>query len=151
MKSPVRKYLPWLLVLVIPLWMGAAIMETLDTRLLEREGVPVVGRMESPHWSATKNKGRRLRFDAVWTHEGREYRGEFSLPSEKGFQFMDKDGNIRETRLDMHYAPSKPSVASIDLQPPDPWWVGVIIGCVGLCLLCGVVWFLIREWRRPKK
>lgn len=149
MKLPIKKILPWLLLVLVPLWIGAAVMELLDARLLEREGVPTVGRMESPQWSATNRGGRRLRFVAVWSHNGQDHRGEFSLPSEKGFQFMDNDGNVRATRLEMHYAPSKPQVASIDLQPPDPWWVSVILACVGLCVLCGVVFYLIQQWRHP--
>lgn len=149
MNLPIKKYLPWLLLILIPVWIGAAVMELLDARLLEREGVPTIGRMESPHWSATKRGGRRLRFEAVWSHNGQDFRKEFSLPFEKGSQFVDNDDKVRETRLEMHYVPSKPQVASIDLQPPDPWWVSIILACVGLGVLCGVVYYLIQQWRRP--
>ncbi len=147
--STIQKYLPWLLLVVIPMWIGAVVMEILDARLLERERVPVIGHIESQRWITGKKGGHRLLFDAVWTHEGKEYRKEFRIPREKGNLFADADGNLFESRLEMHYAPSKPGVASLDIQPPDPVWVSVIIACVGLCVLCGVVYYLIQHWRQP--
>lgn len=150
MKTPIQKIWPWVLVVAIPLWLIAVVGELRDAQLLEREGVPTVGHMEAPHWNAGTRGGRRLRFDAVWSHAGQEYRREFSLPLENGQNFADKDGNLIESRLEMHYAPSKPEVASIDLVPPDPIWVSIILACVGFCVLCGVVVYLIRLWRRPQ-
>ncbi len=139
------RVLPWLLVVVIPMWLIAVVTEILDARLLERERTPVVGRMEKAEWIHGRKSGDRLMFDAVWTHEGKEYRKEFRLPYAKGMQFMDKEGRVFETQLAMHYAPSKPEVGELDIMPPDPVWVSIIIACVGFLVLCGVVGFLIYE------
>ena len=141
---------PWLLLIVVPLWLAAAVGELMDTRLLETEGVPAWGRMESAKWVAGRRGGRTLAFDAVWEHAGREYRQSFSVSSAVAEQYVTRDGQVLETKLELRYAPSKPELVSIAIQPRDPLWVSIIIACVGLAALIGVIAFLIYDWRQRK-
>jgi len=141
---------PWLLLIVVPMWLAAAVSELLDARLLENEGVPAWGRMESAKWVAGRRGGRTLAFDAVWEHEGREYRQSFNVSSAVAERYVTRDGQVLETKLELRYAPSKPELVSIAIQPRDPLWVSIIIACVGFSVLCGVIIFLIHDWRQRK-
>lgn len=114
---------------------------------LPGEGVPISGHVESPEWIYLKRGGHTLKFDAVWSHDGQEYRREFKIPRAEGSKHVDEAGTIFQPQIAMHYVPSKPSVGWVDVYPRDPWWGGLIIACVGFIILCGVVYFLIQEWR----
>ncbi len=151
MKFSFRRIWPWLVLLAIPLWLAAVAGELLDARLLEKEGVAVTGRLESPEWVTGRGGARRLSFEAVWSHEGRELRRGFIVPAVVGEKFVDRDGRLIEPRLEMRYAPSQPEVAELVEMPPDPVWVIVLIACVGFSVLCGVIVFLIMDRRKSKR
>jgi hypothetical protein len=140
-----KKHWPWLLLIFIPLWMIAVIGELMDARLLQNEGVTVEGKITSAQWFAGRRGGRHLTCNVVWNYGGREYSKEFKLPSHLGVNYADKDDNLHETRLEVLCAPSKPEVAALLIMPPDPVWVSVIMACVGLCVVSGVIWYLIHS------
>ena len=95
--------------------------------------------------------GRALAFDAVWSHDGHDFRRHFKVPASIVEQFTDKTGRVMNSRLAMHYVPSKPEVASLDILQPDPLWVSLSVACIGFCVLCGVVIYLISTYRRQRK
>ena len=74
----------------------------------------------------------------------------FSVSSAVAEQYVTRDGQVLETKLELRYAPSRPELVSIAIQPRDPLWVSIIIACVGLAALCGVIAFLIYDWRQRK-
>ena len=147
MSSPLRKVWPWLLLLAIPLWLIGVIGELRDAWQLEKQGVAVTGRLEKPEWQKSR-RSRVLDFDAVWQFESREYRGRFRLAEDEAAPLLDSAGQIAGTRLEMRCVPSRPELASVTLHPADPWWVQLILACVGLALLVGVILFLLSERRR---
>jgi hypothetical protein len=145
------RYVPWVLLVLLPLWLAAVAGELLDARLLQNEGVATVGRLEKPEWYSRRGGARSLAFEAVWSHEGREYRRAFNLPAADGEKFVERGGQIVESKLAMRYVPSKPELASLEVQPPDPVWVSVIIASVGLCAFAGVIVFLIYDYRNRRR
>lgn len=126
------------------LWLIAVAGEIWDARLLETDSVNVAGRIEAPHWEMSRRGGLRLVFEAAWSFEGQEHRGQFNLPEVKALPFVSRDGTILESRIEMRCARSKPQVAALAIQPPDPVWVTLIIACVGLCILVSVGWYLTK-------
>lgn len=150
MKSKPKFRWSWLLLIAIPLWLVGVVGELMDTRLLETDGVHALGRMESAKWVPGRRGGRSLDFEAVWEHGGREHRKSFNVPAAVGEPFVTPDGQVLETKLALRFVPSKPELASLAIQPPDPIWVGIMLACVGFTVLCGVIAGLIYDWRRRK-
>ena len=150
-KLSLKRLLPWLLLLLIPLWLTAVLSELQDARTLENEGVAATGRMESPKWLKGRGSRRSLSLEAVWTHEGREYRKAFNLPHEAGLKLVDEQGRPVVTQLDLRYVPGRPELAALTAAPPDPVWASIVIAAVGFCLLCGVIVFLLRDWQSRRR
>jgi len=148
-----KKHWPWLLLIFIPLWLIAVMAELQDARLLENESATVEGRIVSAKWFASRRGGRVLACNVAWSYQGREYSQEFRLPRDLGADYADADDNLTATRLDVRCARSKPEVAALVIMPPDPVWVSVILACVGLCVVSGVIWFLVHSgfWAKPPR
>lgn len=144
--TSLKKLWPWLLLVLVPLWLVGAVGELRDARLLEQEAVQVSGTIASARWSQ-RRAGRMLDIDVDWPHEGRLVHGSFSLPSQAGLAYADEDGRVTQPTIEVRYARSKPQVAALLIQPPDPAWVSAILAGVGFCVVSGVVGFLILEWR----
>jgi hypothetical protein len=146
-KRSFKRLLPWLLLLLIPLWLVAILSELQDARALENESVVTTGRMESPQWLHGRRGRKSLSLEAVWTHEGKEHRKAFNLTHDAGLKLVDEEGRPLVTQLPMRYVPARPELAALDAAPPDPVWVSIVIACVGFCALTGVIVFLIRDWK----
>ena len=152
MSSSLRRFWPWALLVAIPLWLIGVTGELRDAWQLEKQGVTVTGRLENPEWK-TSRRTRVLDFEAVWLWEGKEFRAPFRLSGEEAAPLLDAEGRVAETRLEMRCVPSRPGLASVALHPPDPWWVQLILACVGLTILGGVTAYLWKQRRaaRPRR
>jgi len=138
-----KKFWPCLLLMILPLWLIGVVSELLDARLLEKEGVPVMGTITEAQWRHSPKSGRTLGINVSWRHAGYGYQGSFSLPSQVGFDFADEEGKLLQPQIEVRYARSKPQLASLAVLPPDPVWVSLIVGSLGFCVITGVVGFFI--------
>jgi len=142
--NTLKKHWHWLLLIFIPLWLIGVMAELQDARLLENESVTVEGKIASAKWHASRGT-RTLACNVAWSYQRREYSQEFRLPSTLGSKYADADGNLTATRLEVRCARTKPEVAALVIMPPDPVWVSVLLACVGLCVVGGVIWFLVHN------
>lgn len=138
-----KKRWPLLLLIFIPMWIIAVVGEILDSRLLENEGQVFQGRITSAEWFSTGRGGRRVHLNVTWhMPDGKDYSKVFKLPSAQGIEYADNDNRILLDQIEVRSAPSKPDVARLVITPADPWWAGIILACVGFCVLCGIAWYL---------
>ena len=144
MKS-LRKHWPWLLILVIPLWILGVVSELMDARLLAQEGVQVQGRIVNAEW-ITARRGRRLLVcEIAWNHEGQECQRRFNMPEAQSLDYVDPGGQVTQPLIEIRCAKFRPEIAALVIDPPDPWWVHLILAGVGFCVVSGLVVFQIRR------
>jgi hypothetical protein len=144
MKSPQKKVWPWLIMILVPIWLIGVVSDLRQAWQLESAGLVIPGRMESPGWVTGPKNSKVLAFEAVWGHEGSEYRRSFTVPYDVGVAFVDPAGQQIEERLEIRFVPSNPVNASVTIHPPDPFWVSIILALFGLCVISGTIFFLVR-------
>ena len=133
----------WLPVLVIPIWLWLAVGEVLDARQLEQHAVTTTGEIVSARWIRSRS-GYNVEMEVRWTHAGSEVRHPFRLGTGKAEAYVSTDSRILQPSIEVRYVPEKPTLAALAIDPPDPWWVSAILAGFGLCVVTGVVLYLMR-------
>lgn len=152
-KSTLSSKWPWLLVLLIPLWLAGAISDLMDARTLAKDGVNVQGTLESARWVQARRGRKLLECDVSWQLDGKPGRQVFRIPEKEAPGIADDAGQLKVRGIEVRCARSRPELAVLVMAPGDPWWVSAIIAGIGLVVLCCVIGFLIFNSRlklRPR-